>query len=189
MKNSKGTFLSTSKCINLLNSAITTWEKLTGEPQGSVLDPVLFNIINYLDECIEGELVKFAYDTKLGAIANTLDDKLKIQNELNNLSSLSISSLPFSLSDWLSYGLCLGFDVKDWSPTPSSYNWKSFGWAELVVFQTHSSQSWWGIAHLLPDVLSVGNVKLGLENPKYSQWHHPLSKQFISRFFSSLTGC
>lgn len=59
----------------------------------------LFNIINYLDECIERELVKFAYDTKVGAIANTLDDRLKIQNELNNLSSPSISSLPFLLSD------------------------------------------------------------------------------------------
>lgn len=74
-------------------------EANSGEHQGSDLGPVLFNIINNLDECIEGELVKFADDSKLGSIASTLDDRLKIQKDLNNLSSTSISSLPFSLSD------------------------------------------------------------------------------------------
>ena len=71
----------------MINGSFSNWEEVTsGVPQVSVLGPVLFNIfINDFHEGVQGMLVKFANDTKLSGLANTLEDRNKIQNDLDRL--------------------------------------------------------------------------------------------------------
>jgi len=100
----------------MLGGQVSDWsEVLSGVPQGSVLGPILFVLyINYIDECINSKILKFADDTKICHTVNSLEAIDSLRADLHNLVLWSVDwhmlfNMEFStycIPEFSTYSVC-----------------------------------------------------------------------------------
>ena len=71
----------------VVDGEVSSWKSvLSGVPQGSVLEPILFLVyINDLEEGVTGKKLKFADDTKLFTKTKEIGDTFFLQDDIDKL--------------------------------------------------------------------------------------------------------
>ena len=84
-------WLSSRKQRVVLRGVSSNWQPVTiGVPQGTVLGPLLFLIyINDTDEGMEGQIIKFADDTKLYRTIRNEQDAEALQKDIDQIEQWS----------------------------------------------------------------------------------------------------